>query len=57
MITYMVCLNHEGEVEEGDDVVHLTILEAPKDLLSDSLGRNQGTWTLICINRWVEEGC
>lgn len=57
MITYMVCLNHEGEVEEGDDVVHLTILEAPKDLLSDALGRNQGTWTLICINRWVEEGC
>ncbi|MFC2168003.1 hypothetical protein ACFLRW_03390 [Acidobacteriota bacterium] len=55
MITYMVCLTHEGEVETGDDVVHLTIIEAPKDLLSDALGRNQGIWTLISINRWVEE--
>jgi hypothetical protein len=56
LIIYKVCLKHEGEVKEGDDVVHLTILEAPKELLSDALGRNQGTWTLICINRWTEEG-
>lgn len=54
-ITYMVCLTHEGEVQAGDDVVHLTILSAPKGLLSDALGRNQGTWTLISINRWTEE--
>ena len=55
MITYMICLNHEGEAEVGDDIVHLTILKAPKGLLSDALGRNQGTWTLISINRWKEE--
>ncbi len=33
----------------------MTILKAPKDLLSDALGRNQGIWTLISINRWEEE--
>jgi len=55
IITNMICLTHEGEVKEGDDVIHLTILKAPKDLLSDALGRNQGVWTLISINRWVEE--
>ena len=55
MITYMTFLQHEGDVEVGDDVVNLTILPAPKGLLSDALGRNQGTWTLICVNRWVEE--
>lgn len=55
MITYMTFLQHEGDVEVGDDVVTLTFLPAPKGLLSDALGRNQGTWTLICVNRWVEE--
>jgi len=55
MISYMTLLQHEGDVEVGDDVVNLTIMPAPKGLLSDALGRNQGTWTLICVNRWVEE--
>ena len=55
MITDMTFLQHEGDVEVGDDVVKLIILPAPKRLLSDALGRNQGTWTLICVNRWVEE--
>lgn len=55
MVTYMKCLTHDGELKTGDDVIVLTIMKASKDILSDALGRNQGTWTLICINRWVEE--
>jgi hypothetical protein len=55
MISYFYLLKHQGDLKVGDDVVSMTIRPAPKSLLSDALGRNQGTWTLISINRWTEE--
>ena len=55
MMTTFYLLKHKGELEPGDDVISITILPAPKSLLSDVLGRNQGTWTLISVNRWTEE--
>jgi hypothetical protein len=55
MISYFYLLNHTGELKIGDDVVSMTIQSAPKSILTDALGRNQGTWTLISINRWTEE--
>ena len=55
MITNFYLLKHQGELKAGDDVVSLTIQTAPKSILSDVLGRNQGIWTLISISRWTEE--
>jgi hypothetical protein len=55
MMSTFYLLKHEGELKPGDDVISITILPAPKSLLSDVLGRNQGTWTLISVNRWTEE--
>ena len=55
MMTTFYLLKHKGELKPGDDVISITILPAPKSLLSDVLGRNQGTWTLISVNRWTEE--
>jgi len=56
MMTNFYLLRHKGELKPGDDVISITILPAPKSLLSDVLGRNQGTWTLISVNHWTEEG-
>ena len=55
MNTYFYLLKHQGELKAGDDVVSLMIQPAPKSILSDVLGRNQGVWTLISISRWTEE--
>ena len=55
MITTFYLLKHQGELKIGDDVVSMTIQSAPKSILSDALGRNQGTWSLISISRWTEE--
>ena len=55
MMTTFYLLKHQGELKPGDDVVSLTIQPAPKSVLSDVLGRNQGVWTLISISRWTEE--
>lgn len=55
MITTFYLLKHKDELKKGDDVVSITIQQAPKSILSDALGRNQGTWTLISISRWIEE--
>ena len=55
MISYFYLLKHKGELKTGDDVVSMTIQSAPKSILTDVLGRNQGTWTLISISRWTEE--
>ena len=55
MITTFYLLKHQGDLKIGDDVVSMTIQPAPKRILSDALGRNQGTWTLISISRWTEE--
>jgi len=55
MMTSFYLLKHQGDLKVGDDVVSLTIQSAPKSILSDALGRNQGTWTLISISRWTEE--
>lgn len=48
------CLDSPGEIEPGDKVIAITISVAPKEILSDLLGRNQGTWTLVSINSWLE---
>jgi hypothetical protein len=55
VMTTFYLLKHKGELKTGDDVVSMTIQPAPKSILSDVLGRNQGTWTLISISRWTEE--
>jgi len=55
MISSFYLLKHQGDLKIGDDVVSMTIQPAPKRILSDALGRNQGTWTLISISRWTEE--
>jgi len=55
MITTFYLLRHQGDLKIGDDVVSMTIQPAPKRILSDALGRNQGTWALISISRWTEE--
>lgn len=55
IMTTFYLLKHKGELKTGDDVVSMTIQPAPKSILSDVLGRNQGTWTLISISRWTEE--
>ena len=55
IMTTFYLLEHEGDLKNGDDVIAMTIQPAPKSILSDALGRNQGTWTLISINRWTEE--
>ena len=55
MISYFYLLTHQGDLQTGDDVVSMTIQSAPRSILSDALGRNQGTWTLISISRWTEE--
>lgn len=55
MISYFYLLKHQGDLKIGDDVVSMTIQTAPKSILTDALGRNQGTWTLISISRWTEE--
>ena len=55
MMTTFYLLKHKGELKPGDDVISITMLPAPKSLLSDVLGRNQGTWTLISVNHWTEE--
>ena len=55
MISSFYLLKHQGDLKVGDDVVSMTIQPAPKSILSDALGRNQGTWTLISISRWTEE--
>lgn len=55
MISYFYLLKHQGDVKVGDDVVSMTIQPAPKSILTDALGRNQGTWTLISLSRWTEE--
>ena len=55
IITTFYLLEHQGDLKVGDDVVSLTIQPAPKSILSDALGRNQGTWTLLSISRWTEE--
>ena len=49
------CLDSPGEIEPGDNVIAITISVAPKEILSDLLGRNQGTWTLVSISSWLEE--
>jgi len=48
------CLTHAGEVEEGDDVVVLTVMAAPVDLVGDVFGRPKRGWTAISVDRWVE---
>lgn len=55
MLTTFYLLKHNGELKAGDDVVSITIQPAPKSILTDVLGRNQGTWTMISISRWTEE--
>lgn len=55
MISYFYLLKHQGDLKVGDDVVSMTIQPAPKSILTDALGRNQGIWTLISISRWTEE--
>ncbi len=55
VMTTFYLLEHKGELKAGDDVLSLTIQPAPKSILSDVLGRNQGIWTLISISRWTEE--
>ena len=55
MMSTFYLLRHQGDLKVGDDVVSMTIQPAPKSILSDALGRNQGTWTLISISRWTEE--
>jgi len=55
MMSTFYLLKHQGDLKVGDDVVSMTIQPAPKSILSDALGRNQGTWTLISISRWTEE--
>lgn len=55
MISYFYLLEHQGDLKTGDDVVSITIQPAPKSILSDALGRNQGTWTLLSLSRWIEE--
>ncbi len=54
-VVYVDCLEHPGEVRPGDDVVALTLMQAPREMLSEVFGSNQGTWTLISVNEWVEE--
>jgi len=54
MITNFYLLKHDGELKSGDDVISVTIMPAPKSILSDALGRNQGTWTLISVSNWIE---
>jgi len=55
MMTTFYLLTHDGDIKTGDDVISMTILPAPKSILSDALGRNQGTWTMISVSRWIEE--
>ncbi|GGD40328.1 hypothetical protein [Muriicola marianensis] len=55
-ITTFYLLEHDGPLKDGDDVISMTIQPAPESILIDVLGLNQGTWTLISINRWIEEG-
>lgn len=54
LVSYFYLLEHEGDLKVGDDVVSLTIQSAPKSILSDALGRNQGTWTMISLSRWTD---
>jgi hypothetical protein len=51
----LYCLTHKGELKAGDDVIAVDITRPERGLLSEVVGRNQGTWTIISINRWVEE--
>jgi len=51
----LYCLTHQGELKAGDDVIAIDITKPARGLLSEAMGRNQGTWTIISINRWVEE--
>ncbi|NNF35086.1 MAG: hypothetical protein HKN68_13310 [Saprospiraceae bacterium] len=55
IMTTFYLLTHDGDIKTGDDVISMTILPSPKSILSDALGKNQGTWTLISISRWIEE--
>jgi hypothetical protein len=55
LLASVYCLDHAGEVKEGDDVIAISLFKAPPEILSDLLGRNQGVWTMISFNRWVEE--
>lgn len=54
LMTNFYLLEHDGELKPGDDVISVTIMSAPKSILSDALGRNQGTWTLISVSNWTE---
>lgn len=54
VMTNFYLLEHDGELKSGDDVISVTIMSAPKSILSDALGRNQGTWTLISVSNWTE---
>lgn len=56
LVTTIYCLDHAGEMKAGDDVIAIDLFKAPPEFLSDLLGRNQGVWTMISVNRWVEEG-
>lgn len=49
------CLDKSGNIAPGDKIIAITLSAAPKEILSDILGRNQGTWTLVSISSWVEE--
>lgn len=49
------CLTHEGPAnEDGDDIVAVTLMPAPAEMVGFEIGRNQGTWTLISFSHWTE---
>jgi hypothetical protein len=54
LITTFYLLKHKQEPKAGDKVISVTIQPAPKSILSDALGRNQGNWTLLSISQWIE---
>lgn len=55
MMTSLLCLDHEGEPRAGDNVIVITLFKAPPQILSDLIGRNQGNWTVVVFNSWLEE--
>jgi len=49
------CLTHPGEMEEGDDILALTVMEAPVDMIGDLFARPERGWSAISVDRWIEE--
>jgi len=49
------CLTHPGEVEEGDDILALTVMAAPVGLVGDLFARPERGWSAISVDRWIEE--